>query len=459
MSSLPPGPRSPAIVQALRFGRDPTGFLERCAQRFGDAFTLRLPNDPPRVVVSHPRDIKRIFALRHDAYRSDTQSIHLNLGAHSVLFSDGERHRRQRKLMAPALQGRRLAAYAEMMSALTLERLEGWPRGESFALHPHMQMISLDVFLRCVFGLEGAERQRQRQRVLAWLDGTMSPQMFATGMVLSANRLRALLDRSVAVARKPGGRPRLFGSVARAKAELLALLESEIRRCREQGTEHRDDVLSLLVDARYEDGEPMDDEDILDQLITLLVGGHETTANSLSWAVSLIVRHPSVLRQVHQELEAVFEGGPVDPTRAGELRYLDACIKESMRLRPIAPAVSRTLTQPLELAGRRVEPGTIVWASIYLTQRRADVWDQPAEFRPGRFEGRAATHTELFPFGGGARRCVGALFASFEMRIVLAELFARCELRLEGPPSRPMFAGITISPADGVPVTAVPRRR
>nr|MCH9685013.1 cytochrome P450 [Deltaproteobacteria bacterium] len=298
MGALPPGPSAPSIVQAVQFGRDPTGFLERCAARYGDAFTMRLPNDPPRVICSDPADIKKIFALRPDAYRSDNQSIHLNLGSNSVLFQDGDRHRRQRKLMVPVLQGQRLRAYAQLMADVTREELDGWPRGSSFRLHPHMQAISLDVFLRCVFGLEGQRRQEQRRRVLDWLQGTMSPQMFATGMLVSANRLRRLLDRAVDQARSNGRRPLLFRGVAQAKVDLLALLQGEIDACREQGVEHREDVLSLLVQARYEDGDPMEDEDILDQLITLLVGGHETTANSLSWAVSLIVDHPRVLAKV-----------------------------------------------------------------------------------------------------------------------------------------------------------------
>lgn len=457
MTSLPQGPRSPSLVQAIRFGRDPTGFLERCTARFGDAFTLRLPNDPPRVVASNPADIKRIFAMRPDAYRSDNQSVHLNLGANSVLFSDGERHRRQRKLMTPVLAGQRLKAYANLMGQIARERFAGWQAGDAFALHPHMQAISLDVFLRCVFGLEGEARQEQRIRVLAWLDGTMSPQMFATGMLISANRLRGMLDRAVEHVRGTGRRPLLFGEVAEAKANLLALLSAQIEACRGSSLEERDDILSMLVEARYEDGAPMDDEDILDQLITLLVGGHETTANALSWAVALIVSDPEVLARVRAELHDTFGEGPVDPTRASELHYLDACVKESMRLRPISPAVSRTLTRDLELSSCTVPAGAIVWASIYLAQRREDVWESPLSFDPSRHQERNATHTELFPFGGGARRCLGALFATFEMRIVLAELLHAFDVRSDSPLPPSTFAGITMSPANGIPVTVHPR--
>ena len=458
MPALPPGPRIPAIAQAVQFGRDPTGYLERCAARYGDAFTLRLPNDPPRVVFSDPASIKQIFALRPDAYRSDNQSIHLNLGEHSVLFQDGERHRRQRKLMTPVLGGARLKAYAETMAAVTREELATWPRDEVFAVHPHMQQVTLDVFLRCVFGLEGAEAIRQRRRAMAWLDEVISPKLFATAMVINANRLRRMLDRAVDHMRTPGPRPLLFRKVAQSKVELLDMLHAQIRQRRAEGTEGREDVLSMLVDARYEDGEPMEDEAILSQLLTLLVGGHDTTANSLSWALSLLSRHPEVLRRVHDELDEVFDGGPVQPARAKELVYLDAVIKESMRLIPIAPAVSRTLTSERELGGLRLPAGTIVWASIYLTQRRPELFDDPTAFKPERFLDRKAGSNELFPFGGGARRCLGALFATFEMRIVLAELLHRFQLHEAGAPPSVMFSGIVMSPTGGATVRVTPRQ-
>ncbi|MEM7155671.1 MAG: cytochrome P450 [Myxococcota bacterium] len=458
MPALPPGPRLPALVQAVQFGRDPIGFLERCAARYGDAFTLRLPNDPPRVVFSDPASIKQIFAMRPDAYRSDNQSIHLNLGEHSVLFQDGERHRRQRKLMTPVLGGARLRAYAETMAAATREELDTWPVNRDFAVSPRMQQVTLDVFLRCVFGLEGEEAVRQRRRAMAWLEGVISPQLFATGMVVNANRLRRMLDRAVEHMRAPGPRPLLFRKVAKAKVELLDMLQAQIRQRRSEGTEGRDDVLSMLVDARYEDGAPMEDEDILSQLITLLVGGHDTTANSLAWALSLLARHPEVTARVHEELEEVFGDGPVDPARAKELSYLDMVIKESMRLVPIAPAVSRTLTRDRELGGLHLPAGTIVWASVYLTQRRPELWDDPAAFRPERFTDRKAGSNELFPFGGGARRCLGALFATFEMRIVLAELLHRFDLHAAGPAPSVMFSGIVMSPTGGAQLRVTPRR-
>lgn len=452
MADLPPGPRAPKVVQAVSFGRDPTRYLLDCAAKYGDAFTLRMPNDPPRVVVSAPAAIKKMFALRPDAYRSDNLATHLNLGRRSILFRDGEEHRELRRITTPSLQAKRVRGYATDMLEVTQESVATWPTGESFPLLPRLSRIALDVILRCVFGIDGDERTAFRGQVLRWLEGTLSPKMFVTGMVFNPYRLRQALDRAVDRARRKE-KPWLFGGLAQAKAELLTALQEKIDRRRSEADGELDNVLALLVAARHDDGSPIDDEDILDQLVTFLVGGHETTANTLAWALSAILREPQVLGRVREELQEHFGDGPVDPTRASELKYLDACLRESMRMSPISPGPIRTLTQDCEIPGYTLRAGTAIWASIYLGHRRDDVWDAAGSFRPERFlEGDAPTPTEFFPFGGGARRCLGALFAEYEMRIVIAEILHRREIEPTAGAPKAIFAGISLSPEDGFPV-------
>ncbi len=456
MPEFPPGPRSPKVVQALSFGRDPTRYLLRCAAEYGDTFTLRMPNDPPRVVVSHPVAVKKVFSLRPDAYRSDNLAIHLNLGSRSILFRDGEQHKQLRRLTAPSLQAKRVRSYAEAMLDVTRETLQRWPTRAPFPLLPQMNTIALDVVLRCVFGVDGSERDALRRQVLDWLQGTLSPGLFITGMVVNPLRLRRTLDRAVDKARsKSGSRPLLFRKLADSKVRVLDALQRRIDSGRSASTPSQDNVLALLLAARYEDGSALDDEDILDQLVTFVVGGHETTANTLAWALSMIVRRPAVLARVQAELREHFGDGDVEAGRANELRYLDACLKESMRLSPISPGPIRTLTQDCQLPDYTLRADTAVWASIYLTHRRPDVWDDPDTFRPERFlNPDGPPPHEFFPFGGGARRCLGSLFAEFEMRIVLAEILHRFELQPSAGPPRAIFAGISLSPADGVPVRA-----
>jgi cytochrome P450 len=446
-------------VQALSFGRDPTGYLLRCAAEYGDAFTLRMPSDPPRVLVSSPAAVKEVFALRPEAYRSDNLAIHLNLGRRSILFRDGEPHRQLRRITAPPLQAKRVRAYADAMLEVTRESLQRWSSGSTFTLLPHMNTIALNVVLRCVFGVDGAARVSLHDQALTWLGGTLSPAMFLAGMAVNPYRLRRFLDRAVdRVRRGDSGRFAPFGGLAEAKVEVLAALQERIDAGRAHPDAAQDNVLAYLLAARHDDGTALDDEDILDQLVTLLVGGHETTANTMAWALSMILRRPKVLARVQAELREHFGDGEVQAGEASQLKYLDACIKESMRLSPISPGPIRTLTQPCEIPGYTLPEGVAVWASTFLAHRRPDVWDQPDAFRPERFlEGPAPALDEFLPFGGGARRCVGRLFAEFEMRIVLAEILHRFELEPTSDAPKPIFAGISLSPEDGVPVRARPR--
>lgn len=456
---LPPGPTQPPVVQAIRLGRDPYAFLEDCGRRYGDLFTLRLPGDPPRIVTSDPALVRQIFSLGADDYQQADQSFPINIGDGSLLFLDGERHRRERQLMMPHLHGERLRSYATMMRDVAREVVKRWRPGDTFALHPPLQEITLNVILRCVFGIhDEAEAERLRRPLLTWLGDVMTPAVGLAGMVFNSARVRRFLDAAVVRAAgrgADGGRHYLpWQRLAESKARVDALLRAEVERCRREGAGDRTDVLALLAGARYEDGAQMEVGHVVDELVTLLVGGHETTATTLSWTLRHALARPDVMAELDAERARVFGGGPLDPTRAGELLYLDACIKEAMRLTPIAVAVSRGLRRPIEMRGYQIPAGTILFPCVYLTHRRADLWPEPEKFRPERFMPTPNPPTnQFFPFGGGRRTCLGMAFAGFEMRIVLAEILASAKLRLAaGPSPDPIFRGVTVAPSESLRV-------
>ncbi|MDI1447787.1 cytochrome P450 [Polyangium sp. 6x1] len=463
-STLPPGPEEPPFLQAMRFGRDPYAYLEDCVRRYGDVFTLRLPGDPPRVVSSDPAIVRQIFALKPDDYAQGQQSFPMNIGESSLLFLDGDRHHRDRQLMMPHLHGERLRTYATSMCTSTDRVVDCWEPGEQLAIHSELQDITLDVILRCVFGAEDDRRAaRIRGPLLTWLNGAMTPALFMASALLNANRVRSLLDGAVR-RRLAGGpvprRPLLpWEKWGAAKAEVLEYLREDVERCRREGAAGRSDVLALLAEARYEDGALMDVAHVQDELVTLLVGGHETTANTLTWALYHVLSRPEVLAEIRAERERVFSDNPFDPARAGELVYLDACIKEAMRITPIAPAVGRHLKRPMRIREYDIPSDTIVWACIALAHRRADTWGDPARFRPERFlaPGSAPTN-HFFPFGGGRRTCLGMAFAGVEMRIVLARILERVELRVPaGANAQAEIRGITITPSRELSVSVVRR--
>lgn len=459
MSALPPGPPLHPIRQALKLGMDPYGFLLHCRRELGDVFTIRLPGDAPRVVLCDPADVKQVFAMAADDTVAEGQGFHINIGARSVLFSDGEHHKRQRSLLAPPIHGARLRSYARTMLDVTMDHLERWTPGEPFALQPTMQAITLDVILRCVFGVDPHDPTgaRLRKSTLGWMEAVWSPPWLVVSMAVTGTRLRRFFDRATNASRartRARRVPMPWGPIADHKADLVAVLAADIAACRRHGTGDREDVLALLVDAHDEHGERMDDEEILDQLVTMLTGGHETTATTLCWTMHHLLQNPAALRRLRGELDAAFGDGPVDPTRCGELKWLEACIDESMRLTPIAVSVVRQLAKPHRIAGYDLPAGVAIWPSTFLVQRRPDLYASPDAFEPERFlDGNTPRPERFFPYGGGGRRCLGAAFAQFEMRIVLAAIVHHCRLRAApGDPPRGVFRGITVAPSGGVPV-------
>lgn len=438
MAALPPGPRFPRIVQLLHWIYRPIPFMEECARRYGDCFTVRFPGNPPIVFFSDPEAVKAIFTADPERLPAGETRVILKplVGEHSLLLLDGARHMHQRRLMMPPFHGERMQAYGAVMREITDRSIETWPRGRPFPIHPVMQGITLDVILRTVFGIEtDAELVRLRDRLTQLL-------------ALGANPL-TLLPWLQPLLSPFTGRRRMMQLLR----EVDEILFTQIAQRRAQGCAGREDILTLLIEARDEAGQPMSDVELRDEMITLLVAGHETTATSLAWTVHRIVQHPAVLDKLQTELRRVVGSGPVAPQQVAKLDYLDATIKETQRLNPILPLVGRRLHAAMRLGGHPLPAGIVVAPCIYLTHRRPDLWPDPERFNPERFLNRRPSPYEFFPFGGGIRHCLGAAFALYEMKIVLAQVLSRVVLRAApGHTVRMVRRGITFAPSAGVPV-------
>lgn len=436
-AGLPPGPRTPSIIQAGHLWRRPLSFLSECARRYGDSFTLRVPTRPPMVIFSHPEAVKEIFAADPDELRAGEGNVVLEpiLGRHSLLLLDGPQHLRERRLMLPSFHGERMRLYGETMRAATDRSIDRWPVGTPFPIHHEMQQITLDVILRTVFGLEnGASPLRE-------------PLIQLISIVTNPVLLMPFMRWSFGP----------WARVVRLKSQVHDLLSAEIR-ARRAGSEERQDVLSILIAARDENGEPMSEEELRDEMITLLLAGHETTATALAWAFHRLLENPEVLARLREELRTVIGDGPVMPEHVGKLEYLDAVIKEVMRLDPVVPEIGRLLTRPARIGGWDLPAGALAAPSIYLTQRRPDLWHDPERFAPERFLGARTMPYEFFPFGGGVRRCIGMAFAIYEMKIVVAEVLRRVSFRAApGYDVHPVRRSITLAPSRGVPVVVETR--
>ena len=418
---LPPGPRMPALLQAAFVTASPYGWMVKRWKRYGDVFSSRFPIFGHVVYVAEPSLVKEVFAgdpATFHAGEANTLALGDALGDHSLLTLDEDRHMSQRKLLLPPFHGESVRRYVEVMAEATDREVAGWPVGKPFALRPRMQAITLEVILRAVFGLRDGERMDLfRERI---------PPLGETTSVLS---WLPFFDRDLG-----GITP--AAKFRRALAAVDELIYAEIADRRATLGEERDDVLSLLLRARHEDGSPMTDTELRDELLTLLTAGHETTATGLSWAFERLLRTPRVLERLAEWLD--------------DDEYVDAVVKETLRVRPVVVDVARKLTHDAEVAGWRLPAGTLVLPAIAVLHKRPDLYESPDEFRPERFiEGGAEAYAWI-PFGGGIRRCIGASFAQVEMRTVLREVLRRVRLRApDAKPERGVIRHVTVVPGRG----------
>jgi len=442
MTTLPPGPKLPSVLQLLNWVYRPVPFMRACAQRYGDCFTVRLPSNPPLIFFSDPEAIKEIFTGDPEKMPAGESRGILRpvVGQHSLLVLDGARHRQQRKLMMPPFHGERMHAYGEVMRSVTDHIIDRWPSGRLFPLQPEMQAITLDIILRTVFGVEeGAALSRLRDRLTEFLTLSVNPLRLALGQFPKLHFLFRFITN-----------PERMQQLLR---EVDELLYAQIAQRRAASGSGHDDVLTLLIEARDEAGQQMSDVELRDELITLLLAGHETTATSLSWAFHWILQRSDVQVKMQRELHETSENGHVPLQQLTKLEYLDAVIKETQRLLPIIPLVPRVLHEPMRLGGRDLPSRVVVAPCTYLTHHRADLWSNPDQFDPERFVGRRLNPYEFFPFGGGIRFCLGAAFATYEMKIVLAQVLSRVTLRpAPGHEVRVVRRGVTFAPSAGMPV-------
>jgi cytochrome P450 len=429
VAELPPGPKGPAFVQGLRYARDPHGFLGRFRRRYGDIFAVRFPVVGRIVWIADPALVKQVFTGSPEqlhAGEANATVLEPALGPYSVLTLDEQPHMRQRKLLLPPFHGERVRRYGELMRETTLRVMEGWPVGEPFALRPHTQRITLAVILRAIFGVHDEERFARAERLVDTFSRRVDTIMHLPW-----------LQRDL-------GRFSPWTRFLRAREELDEFVYEEISLRRAEvaaGEGEADDVLSLLLGARDEDGNPMSEQELRDELVTVVGAGHETTATALAWAIERLLRNPRVLARLRESLAA------------GEDEYLDATVKETLRARPVIVDVARRLTAPLEIGGYELPAGAYVFPATAALHYREDLFPEPHEFRPERFlEGRPDNYAWI-PFGGGVRRCIGAAFAEYEMRVVLRAILERAELSAPDPgPERARIRNITVAPARGARV-------
>jgi cytochrome P450 family 135 len=431
--ALPPGPRAPAFVNIVRFGRRPLELLRRWHDRYGDVFTVRMSGFGAGVYVVDPEAIRGLFTGDQSDLRAGEANSFMEpvLGPSSVLVLDGPEHLRQRKLLLPPFQGSRVAAFREVIRDVAEREIAGWRPGARLVLRERMRALTFEVICRAVFGVTEPERvERLRRRLVAVID---SSPIF---MIAPAARV----DLGPL---SPGGR-----FARRLRAADHVLYEEIQRRRNEPDLDDRSDVLSLLLRARDEHGQAMTDRELRDELFTMLGAGHETTATGLAFAFELLMRNPSALARLRAEIE-----------RGEDDSYLDAVVKETLRLRPVIDAAERTLTVSRTVAGWQLPAGVKVYPAIALVHVREDLYPRAHEFRPERFVDDGAESYSWLPFGGGIRRCIGAALAHAEMAEVLRVAVRDVELSpLRDRPDPVVLRGITLAPKHGVQVTVARRR-
>lgn len=436
--SLPDGP---SFFATLGFVRNPYRFLDECARRYGDWFTVRVPGVAPFVFTSDPAAIREIFLADSDALHAGKANRPLGafMGEQSVLFLDGAAHLHDRRMILPAFHGERMRAYGPIMRSIARDAIAKWPTGRRFAVYPSMRSITFEVIMRAAFGLdETGESARLRELVA---------RLFA----IYSSRFGSLFQLPAFQVDLGPWSP--WGRVVRLNRRMEAALFAEFARRRESPDGKGEDILSMLLVARDERSQPLSDTVLRDEMMTLLLAGHETTAASLAWAMHQLARHPDAAQSAREELSHLPEGA--DPS---SMHYLDAIVNETMRLCPVVPNIGRELQAGIRIAGHELPQGVVLAPCIYLTHRRADLWPDPERFDPTRFLDARPSPYAFFPFGGGSRRCLGAAFATYQVKIVLAEVLRRFEIApAAGYVPRPTRVSIAIGPSEGMPLILTSR--
>ncbi len=444
--NLPDGPKMPRLWRRMKFIFQPLEHAENFAKEYGDNFTLTNNSNSAIVYFSHPQALQEIFSADSSHFESGrgNRGLRFLLGDNSLILLDGDRHHRQRQLLTPPFHGDRMRAYGETIRQITQQVSDEWKINKPFNIRSSIQEITLRVILRVVFGLDEGQRfQELRQLLTSVLDFMGSPFMSA-----------AFFFRFM---QKDLGAWSPWGRVLRLMQQIDQLVYALIRQRRAESNQNRLDILSLMMSARYDDGQPMTDEELRDELMTLLVAGHETTASALTWAFYWIDYLPEVHDKLLKELAPL--GNNPDPSIIAKLPYLNAVCQETLRIYPIVMTTfARVVKSPIEIMGYQLPVGTIIAPSIYLAHHREEVYPQSKQFKPERFLERQFSPYEYLPFGGGNRRCIGMAFAQYEMKLVLATILSNFQVSLVNKrPLRPVRRGMTLAAPAGMRMVATPQ--
>jgi cytochrome P450 family 110 len=424
-------PKSPMIVQRWRWILQPLPFLEECAQNYGERFTLKLRSDMgPFLFTANPRDIQDIYTAAPGVFDSGNPPLRFLIGESALMVLSGDAHRRHRHMMLPPFHGERMALYAGVIAEEAYEQSRMWPMGQPFSALAAMQDLSIRIILRAVFGMVDGERLDEMRRLLLTLLGKVAEPFSSSLLFIDALRVNF-------------GSFSPWGQFLILMSQLDVLLKAEIESRRQNPGV---DILSLLLAATDEAGQPLSESELIDELKALLIAGHETTASSLAWALYWIHHEPEVCQRLLTELG---ELSPANDTLAiTRLPYLGAVCSETLRILPIAiAAFARVARVPVSIQGTEYPAGTGFVPAIHLLHQRPDLYPEPKRFCPERFLERQYSPYEYMPFGGGNRRCIGAAFALMEMKLILATILQNLSLKLVSHgPFMPIRRGVTMAP-------------
>lgn len=440
-TKLPDGPRSPKWLQKLHYTFQPLDYMAKAGAQYGDVFNAPVIGKHPAILfVSHPVGLQTLFATDNQKIVSPpNQLLQPILGDRSIFVLEGTRHRRERKLLLPPFHRERMGTYGQLIRELTITAMGRLQPGEVFLARSLAQDISLEVILRVVFGLTEGDRFATLKPLLVQFADCFQKPLVASALFFPALQT-------------DWGPRSPWGYVQSVRQQMRAVLYAEIRDRRQQDTTDKTDILSLLIAARDEANQPMTDAELYDELVTLLLAGHETTASAIAWALYCLHQTPTCREKLQTELATL--GPDPDPLAIVQQPYLTAVCNETLRLYPIAVlTVPREVREPVDLMGYHLEPGTRLYGCIYLTHRRPELYPDPDAFNPDRFLARQFTPYEFLPFGGGIRRCIGEALAQFELKLVVATIIANYRLSLASPtPEVPKRRGVTLAPGNGVPL-------
>ena len=446
---LPNTLNTPSFLQKLEWVTNPVGYMEKAAQQYPDMFTAEIIGfGDTIVVVNNPQVIQEILTndrKKFVAVGEVNKIVQPLIGDYSVMMLEGDRHKRRRQILMPPFHGERLQAYGEIICNIAEKVCDQLPQGKPFLARKAVLDISLQVILQVVFGLYEGERYQQIKSLLASIG-----EMFNSPLNASLLYFPFL--------QKDLGSWSPWGKFVRLRDSINELLYAVIAERRQQPDPNRVDILSLMISAKDEEGDSMTDQELRDEMMTILLAGHETTASAMAWGLYWIHHLPEVREKLLQELDSL--GDSPHPTSIIRLPYLTAVCNEILRIYPVViMTFSREVREPVELLGHSLEPGTLLAGCIYLLHQREDLYPQPKQFRPERFLERQFSPYEFMPFGAGVRRCIGLALAPFEMKLVLATILSRYQLALfDNQPEKPQRQNVTLAPAGGVKMVITGKR-